>query len=67
MGAVRGVALPAEGVADGDLEAHRRRLHRDRGGGGATRLVRVAPTARRSIPYRSAIGTLDMEHEGYVG
>ena len=35
---------PVGGVADGDLEARRRRLHRNRGGGVVARLV--APTAR---------------------
>ena len=39
-----GEGVVAPGVADGDLEAYRRRLHRDRGGGVVAWLG--APTAR---------------------
>ena len=40
-----GVVVVAAGVANGDLEARRRRFHRDRGGGVVARLV-VGPTVR---------------------
>ena len=46
-----GAAVAAEGVTDGDLEARRRRLHRDCGGGVVARLV-VGPTERPGVVPR---------------
>ena len=47
-----GAAVAAEGVTDGDVEARRRRLHRDRGGGVVARLVVVRPTERPVVVPR---------------
>ena len=46
-----GIVVVADGVADGDLEARRRRLHRDCGGGVVARLV-VGPTERPGVVPR---------------